>query len=53
MIGTTNRIRPTLIKMADGRHLEKSKNHNVSTMDGQISTKCGTVMSLSPLNPLS
>jgi len=30
--------------MADNRHLKKTKDRNISTMDGPISTKFGTVM---------
>jgi len=37
----------------DDRHLENSKNHNISAMEGPILTKFGTVMRISPPNTVS
>jgi len=46
-------ICPNKSKMADGRHLEKSKNHNIFATNWPIMTKFGTLMRLNPRHPNS
>ena len=47
---TNSKQKFTILKIQDGgsRHLEKSKNRNISTMEQAILTKFGTVMRLGP-----
>jgi len=39
------------IQIADGSHLEKSKNCHISVADKPIPTKIGTAMQFNPLEP--
>jgi len=46
-------ICPKQIQVADGCHLEKSKNLNIFSIDWLMLTKFGMLMSLDPLDPVS